>query len=276
MNPGLRFKATLMVPVVLALGCYLRSFADDSDPPQQLTLADLAGYRAALSGNAITDDAKAADPPAPVSFKDLLNRPNAFSGRRVTVQGRVERIFRQGPVGSFPPLAEIWITSPAGDPFCLVVPQKGGTGILSLTTHGQEGRATAQPIPELGRMIRFTGTFLKLVGYAAKDGTCLAPLVVGHRPPVPISNEADGVRSRPADLRATGGGLPNHSLDRWAWVPASWVLGLALAVSVAGMIAWKHVRIPFRQVAAWNSGRRTTAPLPSDLPLEFTELCDEP
>ena len=35
-------------------------------------------------------------------FKDLWNRPDVFRGRRVTVQGRVVRIFRQGPVGSFP------------------------------------------------------------------------------------------------------------------------------------------------------------------------------
>ena len=58
-----------------------------------------------------------------VKFRDLWNRPDVFRGRRVTVEGRVVRIFRQGPVGSFPPLAEVWITSPAGDPFCVVFPQ---------------------------------------------------------------------------------------------------------------------------------------------------------
>ena len=51
----------------------------------------------------------------------------SFEGRRITIQGRVSRIFRQGPVGSFPPLAEVWITSPAGDPFCVVCPQPGST-----------------------------------------------------------------------------------------------------------------------------------------------------
>ena len=84
-----------------------------------------------------------------MSFKDLWNRPDAFRGRRVTVEGRVQRIFRQGPVGSFPALAEIWIASPAGDPFCLVVPQAAG-------------------VPKLGQTVRFTGTFLKMVRYAAR------------------------------------------------------------------------------------------------------------
>jgi len=274
MNPNLRFKATRMVPVVLALGFYSRSFADDSETHHQLTLADLASYRAALSGKATAADAKADDLPARVGFKDLWNRPDAFRGRHVTVQGRVERIFRQGPVGSFPPLAEVWITSPAGDPICLVVPQEGRTGILSLTDHGQEDRATSRPIPELGRTIGFTGTFLKLVGYAAKDGTRLAPLVVGNRPLVPISREADGIRSPPADHRATGGGLADNSLDRWAWSPAIWVLVLALAVLAAGVIAWQHLRMPFRRAMVRDSGRNTTTPLACDLPLEFIEPRD--
>jgi len=276
MNPRLHFKTTLMVAVVLALVSYSRSFADDSETFQQLTLADLAGYRAALSSKAIADDTKADDPPARVGFRDLWNRPSAFRGRRVTVQGRVARIFRQGPVGSFPPLAEVWITSPAGDPFCLVVPQYGGMGILSMRDQGQKGRATPQPIPELGRTIRFTGTFLKLVGYAARDGTRLAPLVVGNHPPVAIPNEVDGVRSRAADLRSTGGSVPNDSLDRYAWSPVNWVLGLALAVLAAGVITWHHLQMPLRRAAARDSGRRTPAPLASDLPLEFIEPRDEP
>ncbi len=76
----------------------------------RLGLADLAGYRAALSGKATADDAGAADPPAQVRFRDLWERPDAFRGRHVIVEGRVVRIFRQEAVGSFPALAEVWIT----------------------------------------------------------------------------------------------------------------------------------------------------------------------
>ncbi len=58
-------------------------------------------------------------------FKDLWNHPDAFRGRRVTVQGRVERIFRQGPVGSFPALAEIWIARRRVTPFAWLFPRTG-------------------------------------------------------------------------------------------------------------------------------------------------------
>src|SRR5438045_2123290 len=75
----------------------------DQGQDDQWSLADLAGYRAALTGRATADDARPSDPPAPVRFRDLWERPGAFQGRRVSIRGRVERIFRQGPVGSFPP-----------------------------------------------------------------------------------------------------------------------------------------------------------------------------
>ena len=81
------------------------AWADESETRQddQLSLADLVGYCAALSGKATADDARPSDPPARVGFRDLWERPDAYRGRRVTVRGRVARIFRQGPVGSFPP-----------------------------------------------------------------------------------------------------------------------------------------------------------------------------
>ena len=140
MNLGLRGNATFLIASSLFLGCGAWSFADDTEPTHQLSLADLAKYRAALAGKATADDAKSSDTPARVSFKDLWNRPDALRGRRVILEGRVQRIFRQGPVGSFPALAEIWIASPAGDPFCLVVPHEKRVGPL---TH--EGSRPGRP-----------------------------------------------------------------------------------------------------------------------------------
>jgi len=213
----------------------------------RLGLADLAGYRAALSGKATADDARAADPPAQVHFRDLWNRPDAFRGRHVIVEGRVLRIFRQEPVGSFPALAEVWITATSGDPFCLVSPQAG---------------PTATPIPEPGRDVRFTGTFLKMVRYAASDGARLAPLVVGDRPPT--SQPADAV------LRAIGGPVPDASLDRWSWSPATWALGLSTAALAAVLLAWWHLNTP-----SPKPRRGTITPIAADPPLEFIEPVEE-
>jgi hypothetical protein len=215
----------------------------------RLGLADLAGYRAALSGKATADDARAADPPARVHFRDLWNRPDAFRGRHVIVEGRVLRIFRQGPVGSFPALAEVWITSKSGDPFCLVSPQAGPTSIA---------------IPEPGQDVRFTGTFLKMVRYAANDGARLAPLVVGDRPPT--AQPADAV------LRAIEGHVPGASLslDPWSWSPATWALGLSTAALAGCLLAWWHLT-----TLSQKPRRKTMTPNTADPPLEFIEPGNE-
>ena len=105
------------------MSCRALSVADEADSTHQLGLADLAKYHAALTGRAATDDARVSEPVTRVGFRDLWNQPETFRGRRVLVEGRVQRIFRQGPVGTFPALAEVWIVSSAGDPFCLVFPQ---------------------------------------------------------------------------------------------------------------------------------------------------------
>ena len=123
MNRRLRFPAAVVSSVILAPGLCGWSAAADSETKGRLTLTDLAGYRAALLGKPTADHSWAGRAPIRVTFKDLWNRNESLRGRRVTVQGRVSRIFRQGPVGSFPPLAEVWIASPAGDPFCAVFPQ---------------------------------------------------------------------------------------------------------------------------------------------------------
>jgi hypothetical protein len=209
----------------------------------RLGLADLAGYRAALSGKATADEARAADPPALVHFRDLWNRPDAFRGRHVIVEGRVVRIFRQEPVGSFPALAEVWITSTSGDPFCLVSPKAGPTSV---------------PIPEPGRDVRFTGTFLKMIRYAASDGARLAPLVVGDRPPT--------AQSAGAFLPTIGGQVADARFHPWSWSPATWALGLSTAALAGGLLAWWHLNAP-----SPKPRRGTMTPNTADPLLEFIE-----
>ena len=257
-------RRAFVVASVLVLGCSIASFADDSESPHQLTLADLAAYRAALSGKATGENAKSSDPPVRVVFKDLWNHTDAFRGRRVTIQGRVERIFRQGPIGSFPALAEVWIVSPAGDPFCLVVPNESGTGILPVADHGLEGRATSKQSPALGQTIRFTGTFLKMVRYAAGDGARLAPLVVGDQPPVPAPEITQA-----SDVRLHGNS--GEGSKPWPGLQASWLLGLTITVLTAGVLARQYLRAPSRRVILRGPGSRTSDPLGADPPLQFVE-----
>ncbi len=156
----------------------------DRERDDRLGLADLAAYRAALSGKATIDDARPSDPPAPVGFRDLWERSEAYRGRRVTIRGRLERTFRQGAVGSFPPLVEAWVFSASGDPICVVFPRPetpaGGASAIgsapdSADDHRQDGRAGGSAMPGPGRLVRFTGTFLKTVRYPAGDGERLAP-----------------------------------------------------------------------------------------------------
>ena len=116
------FLTIMLISLIPAPHCLALSFDDGPQTLNQLSLADLAGYRASLSGKPTADRARASDPPLEAKFKDLWNRPDVFRGRRITIEGRVARIFRQGALGTFPALAEVWITSPAGDPFCMVFP----------------------------------------------------------------------------------------------------------------------------------------------------------
>src|SRR5262245_60405750 len=110
MNLRRRILAALLCLGAAGPGLCPRSFAQDPETANPLSLADLAGYRVALAGEPTDRSASADEPPARVGFRDLWDRPEQLRGRRVTVQGRIARIFRQGAVGSFPPLAEIWIT----------------------------------------------------------------------------------------------------------------------------------------------------------------------
>jgi hypothetical protein len=179
---------------------------------QKLTVADLAAYRAALS-----PPRGIPEPPAVVGFRALWDHPAAYRGRRVRVEGRLVRRFRQGAFGTFPPLEEAWLTSPKGDPFCLVFPAAGQA-----------------ETPVSSRPLSFTGTYLKLVEYQGGDGQRLAPLIVGPAPPVAVAVPQDGSPSGdPAEEP------PSRRLD--------WTIGLAAALVVAAVLAYQHLRRPFRR-----------------------------
>lgn len=255
---GPRLACGLWIATVLACGSSPAA-GQDAEPDDRIGLADLAAYRSALSGRATADDARPAGPPARVAFRDLWEHPETYRGRRVTVVGRLERTFRQGAVGSFPPMAESWIFSSSGDPLCLVYPQPeaprpdGATGGSSPTPGDHQGRAATNApskMPGPGRMVRFTGTFLKTVRYAAGDGERLAPLIVGDRPPEPPRpGETGGDPAAKATgagdvLRAVGGGDRDHrpAADRLPWSDGSRALGLALASMAALVLAWQHFR----------------------------------
>jgi hypothetical protein len=228
-------------PVLLAVSFLLspaldRARADDSESPGQLSLADLAAYRLALAGKATADNARA--------------------------DGRVERIFRQGPVGNFPALAEIWITSPAGDPFCLISPPASTAATLAAHEHAATTDRFSTQSTQTGQEVRFTGTFLKMVRYAAADGGRLAPLVVGSQPPVAAQKTA----------QAKSPGRPQGDrFFKWVGSPAAWLLCFTLAFITAGGLAWWHLHLPPAGPSRRKRGRPTTTSREAEPPLKFIE-----
>ncbi len=211
-EPGLRgtadpshpsaFGWTLVVLCLLAGSSQL--LADDS----AVTIADFAGYQAALA-------AKANPSAAPLAtFRELWDHPEAHQGRPVQVEGRVARLFRQASVGKFPPLAEAWVTSPVGDPTCLVFPT-------------EPGRA----IPKPGDQVRFVGTFLRRITYRGADTDRVAPLLVGPEPPT-VLDPASG----------PGG-------DGWGSIFGGdhfgdWGIGLAASLGVLWVLLRRHLSRP--------------------------------
>ncbi len=191
----------------------------------------------------------------------------------MTVRGRVVRTFRQGSVGSFPPLAEVWITSAAGNPFCAVFPQPPVSDEESkrsgarIEAHAEKetdaGRADVRALS--GQTVRFTGTFLKMVRYAGADGPRLAPLIVGDQRPAVGSPQPTEARTDHVFIGTSGGG-------RTAIQIAAWALGLAVAAMAAFTLARWHLRAP----VPITGGRTKSAAVIPDPRLEFIEPPDEP
>jgi hypothetical protein len=184
-----------------------------------LTIADLSAYRAALLEH--TGAPSGSEPPRAVGFRELWDHPRTYQGRRVQVQGRLVRRFRQGAFGTFPPLEEAWIFSPAGDPFCLVFPAAASAPKTKTDPEAQ---------------VQFAGTFLKLLEYQGRDGPRLAPLIVGPAPPAAVVPAAART-SRPDR------GAGTTQAPRWL----EGTIALTLAIVAAGVLASQHLRRPVRR-----------------------------
>ena len=148
--------ACSVVPFGGERGAPAAGFAVASSPPVAMTSMSRPGRRTTSDrrsawptcrpsrrpsrGRRPIDGPRAADPPRPVTFRDLWDHPDDWRGRRVTVRGTVARVFRQGAVGSFPPLVEAWLSTPEGDLFCVVFPRpRAGTGDRAARA-GADGR----------------------------------------------------------------------------------------------------------------------------------------
>ena len=163
-----------------------------------LTLVDLPALR-----DAVRSVPK--EPARAVTFRQLWDDPGGYKGRHVAVQGEVRRLFHQDAAGELPALVETWISTPQGDTLCLVSP---------------EAR------PELGSLVRFSGTYLKRIEYRAGDVPRLAPLIIGPEPPEEVSP------SKAARLLARR--------PRWL----DWSIGLGLGLVVLMALARARARRP--------------------------------
>jgi hypothetical protein len=272
----MRFKratshVVVLVAFVFALGLFPwfpPAAGQTGNSDDRLGLADLPAEHAALSGKVTIDGSNAHTPPQTVTFLDLWSHPETWRGRRVRVQGTITRIFHQGAVGSFPPLAEAWLSTPEGDLLCVVFPQEDRRGQKTHTDTGPAQKTRDEPVSETepGRRVTFTGTFLKTIRYSAADLTRLAPLIVGDRPPTMTMEAAVGGEP------STSGAV--HTVDTKpgpeAWAPSAWVLSLALGLAAAAILAWQHVRgaPPSKRSLTRGQCQEPATTLP---PLEFLD-----
>ena len=91
-------------------------------------------------------------------------------------------------------------------------------------------------MPAQGRVVQFTGTFLKMVRYAGADTTRLAPLIVGDRQPVTDSGRAGSRAIRMVLPFARTDGDAAMKLIYWALGLARGGLGGSRSRSMA--FAW--------------------------------------
>ena len=175
--------SALRISVMATILVVSRAVADE---PTGLALSDLTAYRESLDGSP-------AGPAIAVTFRRLWDFSNDFERKRVRIEGRVARRFRQGAFGTFPPLVESWVVTPAGDPFCLVYPVPAA----------DEKKIVIDPGP--GARVRFEGVYLKRLKYQASDTERLGLLIVGNQPPI-ITSLA------PLPLSATIGGYSGIDL----------------------------------------------------------------
>lgn len=174
-----------------------------------LSSSDLPAYWAALGG-------AAKGPVRLVSFRDLWDRPESFRGTLVRVEGRIVRSFESPASGEFPRRVEVWLATPSDDVICAVFPEK----------------SDVRRPPPIGMQVAFEGTSLGKIRYASGDVTRVAPLVVGHSPPTPIS------RPRPASPIAR----------------TDWLVGLVAGAFVLLILTRAHLRRPPRPLPEAGPG----------------------
>jgi hypothetical protein len=242
------------------------AFGQTDKPGDRLGLADLPAEHAALSGKATIDGPEAHALPQTVPFRELWNHPETWRGRRVRVQGTIARVFRQGAVGSFPPLVEAWLSTPEGDLLCVVFPQEDRRGQKTHTDTVPAQKTRDELAPEPGRRVTFTGTFLKTIRYPAADLARLAPLIVGDRPPTIIMEAAVGGEPSTAGALRAIESRPRSEV----WTPTAWALSLALGLAVAAVLAWQHVRRAPPSKRRFTQGQCQT-PVATSPPLEFLD-----
>ena len=191
-----------------------------------MELTDLAVYRRALEP--FPPSAR----PQRLRYRDFWNHEPAREGGLVQVEGRIVRRFRQGAIGTFPPLVEAWAVTPLGEPYCWVYPENG------------------EKRPFTNQTVRFEGTYLRKVRYEGGDVARVAPLIVGPRAPVSFSAQESPDSKRPPLSRGLG----------------DWVLGgLALFV-VVGVLIWQYLNRPVSMSTPGQSGFATEPrPKPNDL-----------
>jgi hypothetical protein len=160
-------------------------------------------------------------------------------------------------VGSFPALAEVWLRTAEGDLLCVVFPQLGAAEDLT-------GAKPKDVVPETGQHVTFAGTFLKTIRYPAADQPRLAPLIVGNRPPMLTTEAAPAAEPSAVDSSSRRG----QAVESWS--PATWVLGLALGLVAAALLAWQHFRNPLRGKSFPTRDKdKNREPPAADPPLEF-------
>ncbi len=163
-RPRVRFdnKASMTSLILSAMILILQVVDDDPPEGSPFSQADLPLYAKALK------DSTLGGSPQIVSFGALWKDPAAFTGKRIRIHAKVELEFRQGASGAFPPLCETWAFDARGNPYCLVWPL--------------EERKSKSIEP--GSEVDFEGVLVRLIEYESREGSRLAPLIVGAARPV--------------------------------------------------------------------------------------------
>ncbi len=278
-----RVAVTVLVSLLWLMASGGLAGADEPDPGQddQLSLADLVGYRAALSGKATADDARPSDPPARVGFRDLWERPDAYRGRRVTVRGRVAADLPSGAGGQLPPAA------PGLD---LLDGRRSVLPGLPNRRPASIRRPECSDEDDAGRMPVARGDDTRpgphgpIHRHVLEDG----PLRGGGRgssgpvdrgrPPAGTGTRRGGWQSRPrrpvSSPRQRWRASRRRGSRSLGLVAGKLGMGLTLAIIAAGILARQHLReAPLRSRSAMRD--RLRDPTAADPPLQFIDHTDD-